>query len=251
MNWFYKLGEIALFVLKGLIGGMSYFQSKNKLLKRNFVDQLYSFGVKSFPMVFIVSIFTGMVLIIQLVPEFKKFGAASLAGGAVAIAITRELGPTLTAVIIAGRVGSAITAELGSMKVTEQISALEVMAVNSITYLVSPRIVSGIIMLPMLTIMADFLGILGGYLIGVNAMDLVSGTYFSNIKYLLKLKDIIGGISKTVVFGIIITSVSCYKGMNVSGGAEGVGKATTESVVLSIMLILIANFFLSFFIYSM
>lgn len=245
-----NLGEIGIFLIQGIFGMFSYVFNKNKLMKRNFIEQLYSFGVKSFPLVFIVSIFTGMVLIIQLVPEFKKFGAESFTGGAIALAITRELGPTLTAIIIAGRIGSAITAELGSMKVTEQIAALEVMALNSITYLVSPRIFAGIVMLPMLTMMADFLGIFGGYFIGVYKMDLVSGVYFTNIQILVTLRDIFGGLVKAFFFGMIITTVSCYKGLNVEGGAEDVGKATTSSVVTSIMLILVSNFFLSYMIFG-
>lgn len=244
------LGKITLFVLKGLSGIGKFFFSKNKLMRRAFFEQLYSFGIKSFPLVFIVSIFTGMVLIIQLVPEFRKFQAEGLIGGTIALAIARELGPTLTAVIISGRIGSAITAELGSMKVTEQIDALEVMAVDPMEYLVSPRIFSGIIMLPSLTIMADFLGVGGGYLIGVSKLGLVSGTYISGIEELLSLKDIMGGLIKSFFFAIIITSVACYKGMNVRGGSEGVGKATTSSVVLAIMLILVCNFFLSYFIFG-
>lgn len=245
-----KIGEIGIFLCQGILGMFTYIFNKNKLMRRNFVEQFYSFGVKSFPLVFIVSVFTGMVLIIQLVPEFKKFGAQSFTGGAIALAITRELGPTLTAIIIAGRIGSAITAELGSMKVTEQISALEVMALNSVTYLVSPRIFAGIIMLPMLTIMADFLGIFGGYIIGVYKMELVSGVYFTNIQVLVKLRDIFGGLIKSFFFGLIISSVGSYKGINVKGGAEDVGKATTSSVVTSIMLILISNFFLSYIIFG-
>ncbi len=245
-----KLGDVAIFVFQGIIGIFSNLFSKNKLIKRGYIEQLYSFGVRSFPMVFIVAVFTGMVLIIQLVPEFKNFGAESFTGGAISLAIFRELGPTLTAIIIAGRVGSAITAELGSMKVTEQISALEVMAVNPITYLVSPRIFSGLVMLPALTIIADFLGVFGGYFIAVYKMGLVSGVYFANMELLVTMKDIFGGLIKSFVFGIIITSVACYKGMSVKGGSEGVGIATTKSVVLSIMLILIFNFFLSYMIFG-
>ncbi len=244
-----KLGDVAFFVIHGIMGIFGNIFSKNKLVKRAYIEQLYSFGVSSFPMVFIVAVFTGMVLIIQLVPEFKKFGAESFTGGAISLAIFRELGPTLTAIIIAGRIGSAITAELGSMKVTEQISALEVMAVNPISYLVSPRIFSGIIMLPILTIIADFLGVFGGYFIGVYKMQLVSGVYFSNMELLVTIRDEFGGLIKSFVFGIIITTVACYKGMNVKGGSEGVGKATTKSVVLSIMLILIFDFFLSYLIF--
>ncbi len=244
-----KLGKVGIFVFQGILGIFPHFFHRNRLTKKIFIDQLYSFGVRSIPLVFVVSLFTGMVLIVQLMPEFKHFGAESMIGGAISLAITRELGPTLTSIIIAGRVGSAITAELGSMKVTEQIAALEVMAINPIEYLVSPRILSGMIMLPLLTILSDFLGILGGYVVGVYQMGLVSGTYITNITALIKLTDIFGGLVKTIFFGLIITAVSCYKGMTVKGGAEGVGIATTAAVVVSIMLILISNFFLSYFLF--
>lgn len=244
-----KIGRVSLFIFSALVGIKDIF-SKNKLVKRNFVEQMYYFGVKSFPMVFIVSLFTGMVLVIQTAPEFKKFGAEGFVGGAMSLAIIRELGPTLTAVIIAGRVGSAITAELGSMKVTEQVAALKVMAVNPIRYLVSPRLLSGLLMLPILTIFADVIGTAGGYIIGVVQMDMASGTYMDNIEVLLRSKDIWGSILKSFFFGAVITIVSCYKGMSVEGGAEDVGKATTDSVVQSIVYILIVNFILSYLIYG-
>lgn len=246
-----KLGEITIFVFNALVGIFSSFFSRNKLIRNNFFDQMYSFGVRSLPMVFIVSFFMGMVLVVQLFPEFRKFGAESLTGGTIAIAVLREIGPTITAIIIAGRVGSSIAAELGSMKVTEQISALEVMAVNPISYIVSPRVFAGIIMLPLLTVMADFFSMLGAYIIGVHVLGLVSGVYFDNILMFVSLRDFTGGLLKTVFFGAIITSVSCYKGMNVEGGAEGVGEATTEAVVAAIMLVLVFNFFISFLIFGM
>lgn len=247
---FEKAGKVTLFLFQGLIGILSYFFSKNKIIRKNFIDQFYSFGVRSFPMVFIVSFFMGMVLVVQLVPEFKKFGAESFTGGTIAIAIARELGPTITAIIIAGRVGSAIAAELGSMKVTEQIAALEVMAINPITYIVSPRIFAGMVMLPMITMMSEFFSLLGAYLIGIYKIGLVPSVFFSNITMMVKLKDVLGGLLKTVFFGIIITSVSCYKGMSVEGGAEGVGEATTEAVVTSIMYLLVFNFFISLIIFG-
>ncbi|MGM0508149.1 MAG: MlaE family ABC transporter permease [Fusobacteriota bacterium] len=244
-----KLGRVGIFVSQGLIGIFFYFFNRNKLTKQNLINEMYSFGVKSIPLVFIVSLFTGMVLIVQLVPEFKIFGAESLTGGAISVAIARELGPTLTAIIIAGRVGSSITAELGSMKVTEQISALEVMAVNPVIYLVSPKIIAGLIMLPMLTILADFLGIFGGYFIGIYSMGLASGAYVSHLEKLLSLNDVLGGLFKSIFFAMIIVFVASYKGMKVLGGAQEVGEATTDAVVISIMLILVFNFFLSILIF--
>lgn len=246
-----KLGKITIFVVNALLGIFTSFFSRNKLIRKNFFDQMYSFGVKSLPMVFIVSLFMGMVLVVQLFPEFRKFGAESLTGGTIAIAVLRELGPTITAIIIAGRVGSAIAAELGSMKVTEQISALEVMAVNPVSYIVSPRVFSGIVMLPLLTVMADFFSMMGAYVIGVHVLGLISGVYIENVSTFVGLNDFIGGLVKTIFFGAIITSVACYKGMNVEGGAEGVGEATTDAVVAAIMMVLVFNFFISYIIFGM
>lgn len=246
-----KLGKITIFVFNVMVGIFTSFFSRNKLIRKNYFDQMYSFGVKSFSMVFVVSFFMGMVLVVQLFPEFRKFGAESMTGGTIAIAVLRELGPTITSIIIAGRVGSAIAAEIGSMKVTEQLAALEVMAVNPISYIASPRVLSGIIMLPLLTVMADFFSMLGAYIIGVHGLGLISGVYFDNVLTFVTLKDFWGGILKTVFFGAIITTVSCYKGMNVEGGAEGVGEATTDAVVSAIMLVLVFNFFISYLIFGM
>jgi phospholipid/cholesterol/gamma-HCH transport system permease protein len=161
--------------------------------------------------------------------------------GLVAVSITRELGPVLTGLVIAGRVGAAMSAELGTMKVTEQVEALESMALNPVRFLVVPRFLALIIMLPCLTILADAIGIFGGYLIGVFNLNVNSGLYIDTTFRFLTSKDVLTGIVKSFVFGGIIALIGCYYGLNTTGGAEGVGKATTTSIVTSFILIILAD----------
>jgi phospholipid/cholesterol/gamma-HCH transport system permease protein len=156
----------------------------------------------------------------------------------VALSIVRELGPVITSLVVAGRVGASITAEIGSMQVTEQVDALSTLATNPIKYLVVPRFIALSLMLPILTLYADIVGILGGWLICVFKLGITSSMYWNIASEALKFKDLITGLSKTIVFGMIIALVSCYQGFNVEGGAEGVGKATTKSVVVSFVLII-------------
>jgi phospholipid/cholesterol/gamma-HCH transport system permease protein len=167
----------------------------------------------------------------------------------VAIAMARELAPVLTGVVVAGRVGAAITAEIGSMKVTEQIDALRVMAINPIKYLVVPRLLACVIMVPILVIFADIIGTVGGYLVATLYADISSFTYIHSITLFTVVNDIIGGLVKAMFFGGIIAIIGCYKGLTTGEGAEGVGRATTASVVSSIILIFISNYFLSLVLY--
>ncbi len=207
--------------------------------------QMEEIGIKSLPVVLITATFTGMVFAIQSYSGFRRFGAETLIGPAVALSITRELGPALTALMVAGRAGSAIAAELGTMRVTEQIDALYAMASNPIKYLVVPRFLSAILMLPLLTIVADFCGIFGGYIVSVNLMGSNPNIYLSSSFEILELADITNGLFKAAVFGAIIAQIGCYYGFFAKGGAEGVGHATHRAVVISCMLILISNFFLA------
>jgi len=205
---------------------------------RQIFKQMEFVGVRSLFVVCLTALFTGMVLALQTYYAFRLFSAESLVGATVALSMTRELGPVITALMVTGRAGSAIAAEIGTMRVTEQVDALTVMAINPVQYLVSPRILAGFLMLPLLTVVSDFVGILGGYLIGVKALGINSGIFMNKIYELLTLDDIYDGLVKAAVFGAILTLVGCYKGFYTSGGAEGVGRATTESVVLSSVLIL-------------
>jgi len=186
-----------------------------------------------------------MVLALQSHHGFKLFGAETLVGSTVALAMTRELGPVLTALMVNGRAGSAMATEIGTMRVTEQIDALYVMAANPINYLIVPRIIAGIIMLPVLTIVSDLLGILGGYFVGVILLNINSGMFVANILEMLEVEDIFHGLIKSIFFGLILTYIGCYKGFYAEGGAEGVGKATTQAVVLSSVLILISDYLLT------
>ena len=212
---------------------------------RNILKQMEEVGVRSIPVVLITAVSTGMVLALQSHTGFKRFNAESMVGTVVALSMTRELGPVLTALIVAGRAGAAMAAELGTMRVTEQIDALSTMAANPIKYLIVPRLLAGMLMLPILTIFADAVGIAGGYFVAVQMLDVNPVVYLRRTTDFLEFDDIYGGLLKAFVFGIIIATVSCYKGFNTEGGAEGVGKATTGAVVLSSMLILISDYFMT------
>ncbi len=212
---------------------------------KSILKQMLEMGVNSLPVVLITAVFTGMVLALQSYTGFKRFGAEGLVGTVVALSMTRELGPVLTALIVTGRAGAAIAAELGTMRVTEQIDALETLATNPIKYLVVPRFVSGLIMLPALTIVADIIGIIGGYFVTVMLLGANITTYMRMTWDFLEVQDIYNGIIKACFFGAALSLICCYKGFYTEGGAAGVGKATTGAVVISFMTILISDYFLS------
>lgn len=209
------------------------------------LQQLYDVGVASLPVVAITGFFTGLVLAAQSIYQLSDKGLAGITGLMVAKAMITELGPVLTAFMVTGRVGAAMCAELGTMKVTEQIDALETMAVNPKRYLVAPRIFAGALMMPLLTIFAIVMGIFGGYLIAVNFFNMAPAAYFDPMPLHITMFDLLTGIVKSFVFGVLIMTISCYKGMKTTGGAAGVGKATTSSVVIAYCCILLSNFFLT------
>lgn len=209
--------------------------------RRELFAQMYKIGVLSLPIVFLVSLFTGMVLALQSAYQLTRMNAQIYISGLVALSMVRELGPVLTALVVAGRVGASITAELGTMKVTEQIDALQTLSENPVKYLVVPRFLALCLVLPLLTIYADFIGMAGGYLIGVYKLLIGSTIYIKMTFDPLLFKDIFTGLFKSLVFAIIIGVISCYEGFSTEGGAEGVGKATTLSVVTSFILIIAAD----------
>lgn len=202
-------------------------------------------GVKSIFVVVLTGTFTGMVMALQGYYGFRMFSAEGLVGSTVALGMTRELGPVLTSLMVTARAGSAMAAELGTMRVTEQIDALYVMAANPVKHLIVPRMIAGVIMLPVLTIVSDFMGIMGGYFVGVVILNINSGIFVKNIYKYVDLNDIYNGLVKAAFFGLILSLIGCYKGFNTKGGAEGVGKATTEAVVLASIMILISDYFLT------
>jgi len=213
------------------------------LRRRHIMDQMNRVGVSSLPIVFLTSFFTGMVLALQSAYQLQRISAEMYIASLVALSMCRELGPVLTALVVAGRVGAAITAELGTMKVTEQVDALETLATNPIKYLVAPRFLALVFMLPLLTIYADFIGMCGGYLVGVGKLGISSGLYVRMTFEPLAYKDVLTGLIKSVAFAVIICIVACFQGLNTEGGAEGVGRSTTLAVVVSFIMIIAADCF--------
>src|SRR3990167_1613343 len=208
-------------------------------------EQLYHIGVMSLSVVAITGFTTGFVLAAQSFYQLGEKGLAGVTGVLVGKAMITELGPILTAFMVTGRVGSAMCAELGSMKVTEQIDAMRSMAVNPHAYLVAPRFLAGIVMIPLLTLFSTMMGIFGGYLIAVMLFNMSAASYFDPMQIHISLFDVASGFIKSCIFGTLLVTVCCYKGMKTSGGAAGVGKATTQSVVTSYILILLSDFFLT------
>jgi phospholipid/cholesterol/gamma-HCH transport system permease protein len=209
------------------------------------VHHVRTIGVESLSVVILSGVFTGMVMGLQGYYSLRKFNAENFLGSAVALGILRELGPVLSAFMVTGRTGSAMAAELASMKVSEQIDALYSMAVNPIQYLVTPRIIAGLISMPLLTAIFDVVAIYGAYVVGVQLLGVSSGSYFSGMELSVVFKDVLSGFLKSVSFGLIITWICCYKGFNAPPMATGVGQATTESVVLCFVMILVWNYFMT------
>lgn len=209
------------------------------------IEQLEFIGIQSLPIILLSSAFTGAVFTIESYDGFALVGAQGFVGGTVGIAITRELAPTLTGLLVAGRAGSAMAAEIGSMRVSEQIDALEVMAVDPINYLVKPRIVAATLAVPLLTIVFDGVGVLGSYLVAMYTLNMSYPSYMVRFKDWVDWEDIFAGLVKATMFGMIVGTVACYKGYYTRGGAAGVGQATTSSVVVASVSILVANYFIA------
>lgn len=210
---------------------------------RETVFQIYSIGVKSLPVVLLTGAFIGMVFAAQTYFQFHKVRMDTSTGPAVSLALARELGPIITSLMIAGRVGAAMAAEIGTMKVTEQIDALRSLAVLPVDYLVAPRLVAMVISLPLLTALSIFTGIVAAYVVAIQVLGIDGAYYLHNMYIYTDDKDIFTGLIKVFVFSFLIVFISCHRGLNCEGGAEGVGKATTEAVVNSSISILITNFF--------
>lgn len=235
-----QLGDYSLLIMEVIV--LTFRRPPSWTLIR---DQLFDIGVMSLPVVAITGFSTGMVLAAQSFFQLADKGLASATGLMVTKAMMVELGPVLTAFMVTGRVGAAMCAELGTMRVTEQIDALRSMAVNPLRYLVAPRFIAGTIMLPLLTVFSCVMGIIGGYIIAVFYYGMSPGSFLDPLPIHIKDFDFIMGLVKAFVFGIIIITISCYRGMTTSGGAAGVGRATTNSVVICYSVILIGNFLLT------
>ena len=207
--------------------------------------QMVRLGVDSIPVVVLTAMFTGMVLALQTYNGFARVHAENFVGSVVALAMLRELSPVLVGLMVTGRVGSSMAAEIGTMRVTEQLDALQALATEPVQYLFVPRVIAGLIMLPLLVILGDALGIYGGYLVGVKLMGTNPIIYEQNTFQFLGMKDIWSGVIKAAFFGLILTLTGCVRGYYTTGGAEGVGRATTNAVVSASLIILLSDFFLT------
>ena len=244
MNWLLKLteevGKASLLALQAV-----YFLFKKPPKVRHFIDQFTYIAAETSLVVLVTSTFTGGVIAIQTYSTFHRFNAEYLIGAVVALSMGRELGPVLTSLMVVARVGSAMTANIGTMRITQQIDALEVMAVNPVRYLVTPRIFATTVGVPLLTIVSNVAGMFGGWLVATKLFKVNEYLYWQKMIDLTEFYDIVGGLYKAFVFGFIIAAVSCYFGFYTRGGTEGVGRSTTNSVVTASMLILITDYFLT------
>lgn len=202
-------------------------------------------GFYSLPVIGLTAIFTGAVLALQSYSGFSRFSAESSIAIVVVLSITRELGPVLAGLMVAGRIGAAYAAEIGTMRVTEQIDALVTLSTDPHKYLVLPRLIAGALMLPCLVLVADIIGVFGGYLVSIHELGFNPSAYLTNTAQYLEAKDVISGLVKASVFGFLITLMGCYQGFNSRGGAQGVGKATTNAVVSASVLILLSNYIIT------
>ena len=235
-----EMGRMVLFLLS-TIGWL--FRPPVRLFQ--VFKQVHFVGFKSTFVVVLTAAFTGMVLGLQGYYTLRKYGSEGALGSAVALSIIRELGPVLAALMVTARAGSAMTAEIGIMRITEQIDAMETMAISPLQYLIAPKILAGLISVPLLVAMFDVVGIFGGYLVGVDLLGGNPGSYWSSIEAAVEWKDVYGGILKSISFGLIVTWVCCYKGYFTRMSAEGLGAATTEAVVLASVLVLVWDYFLT------
>ena len=223
---------------------------KTKIHRRNTLDQMAAVGPESLTIALVTAGFVGMVFTIQVAREFIYFGAGTTVGGVLALALTRELAPVLTAVVVAGRVGSAFAAEIGTMRVTEQIDALYMLKTDPIDYLVTPRVLACCLMLPILTIISLITGMAGGLLIADSLYDIFPSVFLDSARNFLELWDLFSAVIKSVVFGALIAIIGCSWGLTTTGGAKGVGQSTTTAVVTALLAIFIANFFLSWLMFQ-
>lgn len=251
MKFFDIIGNTLIQLVK-MFGSISILlaESFKQMFKRPlriklFIKQVEFIGYKSIPIVILTGIFTGMVFSLQSYNGLNNFGASSMTGGLVAMAVIMELGPVLTGIMVAARAGSSMTAELGTMKVTEQIDALDALAIDPVHYLAVPRILASMVSLPLLNAICIMFALLGGYVVVVMIMGVNEATYFANMYTYTSVNDIFDSMIKAFVFGIIIATVSCHNGFNTKTGAEGVGKATTLSVVESSVFILMFDYILT------
>lgn len=239
-NFLFQLQEISLLIWRAFVG---LFRRPRYL--GEIIRQMDLIGVGSLPIVLLTGFFTGGVLILQTFPTLQYYSIQDQAGRSVATSLVRELGPVLSALMVSGRIGSAISAELGSMVVSQQIDAMRALGTDPIRKLVAPRLMALIFMLPILTVAADIFGIIGGGVIASTLFNQDTNVYVTSVRNGITTEDLVGGIIKPLFFGLIIGSVACHKGLSTTGGTVGVGRSTTSAVVLSSIVVIIFDFFLS------
>lgn len=240
LGFFQATGRVAIFAGRAIFHTVTppmYF--------RQLLRQLVDVGYYSLPVVALTTLFSGMVLALQSYTGFARFSAEGAVASVVVLSMTRELAPVLAGLMVAGRVGAAMAAEIGTMRVTEQIDALATLSTNPMKYLVAPRIIAGIVTLPILVLIGDIIGVMGGYLVGVYRLGFNSSAYIQQTWAFVETLDVMSGLVKAGVFGFIITLMGCYHGYNSRGGAQGVGIATTNAVVSSAILILVTNYIIT------
>lgn len=234
------LGALVTFVLDALVNAITL-----PFFARITARQFMQIGYYSLPVVGLTALFTGMVLALQSYTGFSRFQAEGAVATVVVLSITRELGPVLAGLMVAGRVGAAIAAEIGTMRVTEQIDALRTLSTNPVKYLVVPRLIAGTVCLPLLVLVADAIGVMGGYIVGVYTLDFNNATYLKRTFQYMETIDVVSGLVKAAAFGFIITLMGCYHGYRSGRGAQGVGLATTNAVVSASIMILISNYLIT------
>ena len=239
-DWLAEVGRVTAMMLEA-----TQVNLRRLPAARLIVQQMNAIGVDSLWLVIVVSLFTGAVAAVQAAYQFTSVVPLKYLSGVILRSVVIELGPVLTALVIGGRVGASIAAELGTMKVTEQIDALRAMGISPMRYLVAPRVIAAIVMLPILTVYADAIAILGGYIVAVTSLNVSAPTYVQGLREFFHMKDLLSGLLKAVFFGNIIGIMGCYYGFQTEGGAEGVGRATTAAVVTSCVLILILDYILA------
>ena len=240
LNFFQAAGKLGIFC-----GRTLYHCVTPPFYLKAVLTQMIEIGFYSLPVVALTTLFSGMVIALQTYEAVSQFSAEGAVAMVVRVAVIRELAPVMAGLMVAGRIGAAMAAEIGTMRVTEQIDALSTLSTNPFKYLIAPRVLAGIVMLPILVLIGDVIGICGGYMIGVYKLDFNATTYLTNTWQYLKPMDIISSMTKAGVFGFIITLLGCYNGFQSQGGAQGVGRATTNAVVSSSILILIFNYILT------
>ena len=253
---FEGIGRSVLSALEYIGGSVRLFmESVSFILRGKFrvgltINQMSFLGVNSLLIVLMTTTFAGMVIALQLADVAVQYGVGKMVGGSASLAMTRELGPMLTAIVVAGRAGSAITAEIGSMKVTEQIDAMKMLAVSPVGYLVVPRILAMLFMVPLLTLFSDISGLIGGSIVANESAGIPYQVFWDSVRRMTLTDDLMKGLFKSVIFGIEVATISCFQGLQTGRGAAGVGKATTGSVVISMVVIFITNYVLSLLLFT-